>query len=273
MIYDTIMFFNEFDLLKLRISILDPYVDYFVISEAPYTHSGKEKPLFFQENKDKFKEFEHKIIHNVFTDNRPEWGQWEREADQRGASIGNIIKLLNDDDVVISSDCDEIPDLSKIDLDQVRDSSKLFISYQVLYYYYLNTVTVSKNTIIPWGASRLSNWKLLKRNSLNELRRPDSYFGIHHSSEIINVPFSGWHFSFLSNPENIKYKIKSFSHQEFNNQQMLDSIDDKVKNLKDPFGRDGAEIKVIEMTPETHPEYLLEHLNEYDKYIYKGVNA
>jgi beta-1,4-mannosyl-glycoprotein beta-1,4-N-acetylglucosaminyltransferase len=271
MIYDTIMFLNEFDLLKLRMHILDPYVDYFVITESLHTHSGKEKPLYFQENKDKFKEFESKIIHNIFTDDRPEWGQWEREAVQRGASIGNIIKFLNDDDVIISSDCDEIPDLTKIDLEQVRDSSKLFISYQPLYYYYLNTITASNNTVTPWGASRLSNWRLLKRNSIDDLRRPDSYFCTHYPSEIVRLLFSGWHFSFLNNVENIKYKIQSFSHQEFNNPEILDDMADKVKNLKDPFGRAGAEIRVINMTPETHPKYLLEHLNEYDKYIYKGV--
>jgi beta-1,4-mannosyl-glycoprotein beta-1,4-N-acetylglucosaminyltransferase len=271
MIYDTIMFFNEFDLLLLRMHILDPYVDYFVITESPHTHSGKEKPLFFQENRDKFKEFESKIIYNAFTDNRPEWEQWEREAVQRGASLGNITRFLNDEDVIISSDCDEIPDLSKIDLEQVRDSNKLFISYQPLYYYYLNTITVSNNIVTPWGASRLSNWRLLKRNSINELRMPNSYFCQHYPSEIVRVLFSGWHFSFLSNVDNIKYKIRSYSHQEFNNQQMLDSIDDKVKNLKDPFGREGAEIKMIEMTPESHPKYLLEHLDEYDRYIYKGA--
>jgi beta-1,4-mannosyl-glycoprotein beta-1,4-N-acetylglucosaminyltransferase len=62
------MFFNELDLLELRLNILDPYVDYFVISEATITFSGKAKPLYYLENKIRFKKFEDKIIHNIVND-------------------------------------------------------------------------------------------------------------------------------------------------------------------------------------------------------------
>ena len=62
-IYDCFCFFNEFDILDLRLNILDPYVDYFVICESSVTHTGAEKPFYFEENRDKFEKFLDKIIH------------------------------------------------------------------------------------------------------------------------------------------------------------------------------------------------------------------
>ena len=65
MVYDCFQFFNELDILKLRLHIMDSFVDKFVISEATETFSGLKKPLYYEENKEMFKEFEHKIIHVV----------------------------------------------------------------------------------------------------------------------------------------------------------------------------------------------------------------
>ena len=62
-IYDSFLFFNELDLLDIRLTILDPYVDYFVISECDYTFSGNKKPFYFDDNKNLFSKFLHKIIH------------------------------------------------------------------------------------------------------------------------------------------------------------------------------------------------------------------
>ena len=62
MVYDCFMFFNELDLLEIRLNILDPYVDYFVISECDTTFSGNPKKLYYEENKDRFKKFHHKFL-------------------------------------------------------------------------------------------------------------------------------------------------------------------------------------------------------------------
>jgi len=64
-VFDSFIFFNELDLLELRLNILNDVVDYFVLTESPWTVSGNEKPLYYQENKDRFKKFNHKIIHNI----------------------------------------------------------------------------------------------------------------------------------------------------------------------------------------------------------------
>ena len=64
-IVDVFPFFNELDLLDIRLNVLDPYVDCFIISEATKTFQGGDKPLWYDENKDRFKKFHHKIIHNI----------------------------------------------------------------------------------------------------------------------------------------------------------------------------------------------------------------
>lgn len=140
-IYDCCMVFNEMDLLELRLEYLDDYVDYFVISESYQTQAGNWKPLYYDTNKDRFKKWHHKIIHNIVED-VPNPFNFENVADvykkkvldimskythyphnvwrysnesyQREMSISPIIETLNDDDVLIVSDLDEIPNLDEL---------------------------------------------------------------------------------------------------------------------------------------------------------------
>ena len=51
MVYDCFLFFNELDLLEVRMHELNNSVDFFVLQESTKTHSGKPKSLYFQENK------------------------------------------------------------------------------------------------------------------------------------------------------------------------------------------------------------------------------
>ena len=67
-IIDCFTFYNELDMLTYRLNILNDIVDYFVLVEATHTHVGKEKPLFYKENKHLFEKFNHKIIHIVVDD-------------------------------------------------------------------------------------------------------------------------------------------------------------------------------------------------------------
>lgn len=73
MVYDCFQFFNELDILKIRLNVMNDVVDKFVISEATETFSGLKKPLYYEENKEMFKEFEDKIIH-VVVDDTPQGG-------------------------------------------------------------------------------------------------------------------------------------------------------------------------------------------------------
>ena len=130
-IYDVIPFFNETSLLTLRMEILNPYVDHFVISESPWTFSGREKPLYFEQFRDQYKKFEGKIIYQVNKDNDPNWNQWQRSFYQKGNILSDIASSLKEDDIIISSDADEIPDLNKIDFQRILDTNHLFLCGQL----------------------------------------------------------------------------------------------------------------------------------------------
>ena len=64
-VIDSIIFFNELELLEMRLNILNDVVDTFVITESPFTVSGNEKPLYYLENKDRFGKFNDKIVHHI----------------------------------------------------------------------------------------------------------------------------------------------------------------------------------------------------------------
>ena len=85
MVYDCFQFFNELDILKLRMHVLNDVVDKFVISEATVTFSGEKKPLYFQENREMFQEFEDKIIHKVVDDTPMDTSAFMRDSHQKCA--------------------------------------------------------------------------------------------------------------------------------------------------------------------------------------------
>ena len=115
---DTFIFYNELDLLLYRLSTLYDVIDHFVIVESTLTFTGKQKPLYYQENISKFERFSDKIIYILVDDlieekniNIKNKDQWRNEYHQRN-SIDKGISLLNlnNDDLIIISDVDEIPD-------------------------------------------------------------------------------------------------------------------------------------------------------------------
>ena len=108
MVYDSFQFFNELDILYLRMNILKDVVDKFVISESTVTFSGDKKPLFYEENKEMFREFEHKIIHNVVDDTPMDCDAFTRDHHQKCAVARGLAGCMPED-IVIFSDVDEIP--------------------------------------------------------------------------------------------------------------------------------------------------------------------
>ena len=271
-IYDVIPFFDEVPLLELRFELLNPYVDYFVVSESPWTFSGREKPLYFKQFRDRYKKFESKICYHVFEDNDPNWNQWQRSFAHKGSALENVISSLEEDDIIISSDADEIPDLNKIDFQRILDTNHLFLCEQMFFYYYFNTMMIMKGIPEIWRGTRILPWRLLRRTSLTEIRGLDNSFLIHCTSEVECVPRAGWHWSYLGGEQAIKYKLFALEHQELFIPEILDNIRKNLDELKDPFFREGYTLKPIEMSLETYPKYLIEHLDEYDAFIYKGVS-
>jgi beta-1,4-mannosyl-glycoprotein beta-1,4-N-acetylglucosaminyltransferase len=283
-IYDCFNFFNELDLLELRMEILKDHVDKFVIVESTVTFSGKIKKLFYDENKDRFKKFHDKIIH-IIVDDTPEdffnlpfletpknkkeeiknkiltflnssegWGrhekQWGREIYQRESIFYGLMDQ-NEDDIILISDLDEIP--NPTELDKIKNSigNDVFDFKQNTYYYYFNLLK-ERN----WSGPKCLLWKNLKDTSMNLVRQNK------HTTKVISN--GGWHFSFMGGSESIKTKIDAYSHQEYNNQTILSNVENNIESENDPFFR-GKLFKVL--IDETYPSEITENMNKYEKFI------
>ena len=243
-IYDCFQYFNEDHVLDLRFNVLNEKVDCFVISESTKTHQGKEKKLNFNINN--FSKFKHKIKYIVADYQKKinfknhAGGESLVEQHQRN-SLSAGLSGADDNDLIILSDSDEIPDLTK--LNQVKKKTKFTAFSQMMFMYKLNLQNVDESN---WIGSKMC----LKKNfpAPQELRnmkfkkypfwRLDK-FGI----QIIE---GGWHFSFLQKPSDIAKKIKSFSHGEFNKNEITDEIKikEKILNNEDIFGR-GFKLKKL----------------------------
>lgn len=273
MVYDCFQFFNELDLLKLRLNVMDSVVDKFVISEATETFSGKKKPLYYQENKEMFREFEHKIIHLIVKDT-PKGHTHDRDTFQKNA-VGRGLVHCKEEDVIIFSDLDELPNPIKIkEILLNMEVDKIYHFAQRMFYCYLNMEEVSGKLLSyagdfegvsrpKWIGSKMCQYGLLQELGIpiGELRYPAR-------KEIgIRVDNGGWHFGYMggnregSVQERIIEKVKSAAHQEFNNVDTLAEVGDNIKDGKDIFGRQAEFVKVP--IDHTYPEYLLQHKEEY----------
>jgi len=137
-IFDCFKFFNELELLELRLMELNDVVDYFVLVEANKTHTGKEKPYIFEENKEMFKDYLNKIIH-VKVDDLPPYSQndiWTAENYQRNCIMRGLVDYAENGDKIIVSDIDEIPNPETIK-ENLTDNRWVTFK-QKLYYYYVN---------------------------------------------------------------------------------------------------------------------------------------
>jgi beta-1,4-mannosyl-glycoprotein beta-1,4-N-acetylglucosaminyltransferase len=252
MIYDCFIFFNELDLLEIRLNILNDVVDKFVIVEATKTFSNLGKPLYFKDNKERFKKFESKIIHIIVDDYPPFESAWDYEWHQRNCVTRGLTDCKNDD-VILISDLDEIPNPEKII--KYKDFTGIKVFKQNMFYYYLNNLSLK--TPYWTGTKMLSYQEFLKNESNSQKVR-------HLRGRLINA--GGWHFSYLGGAEKIAEKIKSFSHQEYNSSEYTDliKIKERVEKGEDLFSKKNKKIYACIEIDESFPKYIAD--SAYTKY-------
>jgi beta-1,4-mannosyl-glycoprotein beta-1,4-N-acetylglucosaminyltransferase len=267
-VYDCFIFFNESRLLELRMEILDPYVDYFVLSESPWTHAGNPKKLYFEENKHLFKKFEHKIIHQVNYENDPNWITWQRDPAQKNA-LKKMLLNCADDDIIMDSDCDEIPNMELLNLKEKFQQGHTILCYQDLYYYYVNTIAEEGGKRNTWVGTRITNWGNLKNYTMEQFRNDTMQYYKDHGDLVDRVYNCGWHWSYLGGLEAVLTKINQCAHQEFNNDFIKNNVASRFNNLQDPFFRPNYRYIPIPITKETHPAYLVDNQDKYSEFIYK----
>ena len=256
MIYDCFIFNNEIDLLELRLSILDDVVDKFVIIEGDKTFSGNSKESNFIAHWDRFKKWEDKIIYKFFE--MPDFDvSWDREIYSRNYYLS--LPDFNDEDIIISSDLDEIPNPEAIRcVNDWIDDENHFTFQMNFYMYYLNNFMTSN-----WFGTRVATYKYLKDKTIDDIREATE------DESRISGPIidnGGWHFSYFGGKEMIKKKIESFSHTEHNNEQTKSNIEGNLKSNSDLFNRN-VSFKVIEMTEDEYPEYILNNKEKYADWI------
>jgi len=255
-IIDCFTFFNELELLDIRLNYLDPIVDVFLCCEATVTHSGQPKPLFYDENKHLFKEFKSKIVH-VIVNNMPEVinnDRWKLENFQRNAILAGLETLeLEKDDYLLIGDVDEIPNLDLIHLKQFG------VYDQKCYMYYLNVKSDEH-----WNGTIGLEYGRLKNHFGSPQKVRDQR---NHLEPIRN---GGWHFGWFGNYDKIMAKIKAFAHTEIDVQQYTDPLRETIKNIKPLWCPDGGPMEVVKI--EDIPiDYIIDNQEKFKELIYGNI--
>ena len=250
MLIDCFIFYNELDLLNYRLNILYDQVDYFVIVESTKTHQGYDKKLYYNENKELFKNFEDKIIHVIVDDlkssplNYDEI--WKNEYLQRNCIDKGIQRLnLKDDDLIMIADLDEIPNPLKIKDFKING----LLEYD-LYYYNLHTKNRNK-----WCKASFVDY-LTYKTKFN--CQPQSIRNCRNFEN--KTENAGWHLSYFGDENFIQNKLKNFAHQEFNNENYtnLEYIKNKIKESKDLYNRSNEHWEIVEINNNTNLPYKYE---------------
>ena len=251
---------------EIRFNILDQFVDKFVIVESTVNHQGKTKKLHFDLNK--FKKFKNKINY-IVVDDTPEnikkphkFGESLVEQHQRNSIMRGLSKA-HDNDLVILSDVDEIPNLKKLN---EFDKTKYAVFSQKMFMYKLNLLNLKEDN---WHGSRICLKKKLKSPQwLRNLKfKKYPFWRIDKIKNIQIINEGGWHFAYLQSPENISKKIKSFAHGEFNKDEFIniENIENRIKNNEDVFDR-GFDLKKIKID-EAFPDYIINNKKNLMKWI------
>ena len=282
MIYDAFPFFNELELLELRLHELNEVVDRFVLAEATRTFTNQPKPSYFLQNRSAFAAFEHKLIHVLIEDMPGGNNPWVREDFQRNA-LSRGLTGCKPDDVVMVSDVDEIPSAASVRqaiaslpyqdapgtrllhwaLKQ-RPATMLLRKWfkknhpfvrvmdQRMHMYHLNCAA---RPPARWTGTRMTYYRDL--STPNDLRRWKGR----------RIPNAGWHFSYMGGVDRVQTKLAAFSHQEFNvpevaSREALAQTLDRGHNFIVP-----AERQYPMELDDSFPAYLLRNRKRFEHWL------
>ncbi len=264
-IIDVFSFCGEIDILKLRLSILDRYVDEFIICEGDETTAGNPKPRYFEQHKQEFKMWLPRIKYHIFSSysdpimqafsqaylpipKEQHW--WHREFIQK-ESMRYALTHLQDEDLVFIGDVDEIWDPQVEYLDERAELQ------QTVYSYYLDNKSSEH-----WTGTSVMRYKHIRNETLDNLRAYDERRKYMHAPVIK----SGWHFTNQGGAKFVKQKIQSYAHQEFNTPEYLALVEQRIANNQDYLGRDFK----LGIDTKDWPQYLKDHRPEW-AHLCKGT--
>ena len=291
-IFDCFMYFDEDLVLDLRLNYLDKFVDKFIIVECGYNHKGeKRKPQF---NLDKFSKFKNKIKYILINEDSPDLEKIDtNDTNADGKYIMNAVKRENfqrdsiikgldgasDNDWILISDLDEIPNLEKNNLSEINDHFVFFKQHMI--YYKFNLMLEN----YPWIGSRACKKKNLKSPQwLRNIKdrsypwwRLDVYFLENKYTKVKIIENGGWHFSYIKSPEDIEKKLKSYlHHREYDlNPVSIEKIKKMINEKKTIYNLKvdmrtnkfdgGNELKKIDLN--LLPSYISNNKNKFSDWI------
>ena len=290
-VYCVSQFFNELDLLEIKLHTLDPYVDCFIISESTKTHSGLNKPLYYKENKNRYLRFHHKIVHEII-DNTPD--SFEEIKERRASSTHYLDSIFldkiihadwfsknvasyirdtyekehlffslfgcgcNNDDIVLFGDLDEIPSpQALIWLLENFEPDNIYHFKQKMFYYYLNLEKRNEK----WQGTLATSFKNIVDSSFCKMRtHKEGFF----------VEDGGWHFTYMGGPQKVLQKVQSWGEQSLNVPMVINNIEDNVIHSlskgHDLFYRK-ADFVVRDIDDGTFPEYIVQNKKKFKHMI------
>jgi beta-1,4-mannosyl-glycoprotein beta-1,4-N-acetylglucosaminyltransferase len=279
MIYDCFPFFNELDLLEIRLHELSNVVDRFVLVESTRTFQNSPKPLHYNLNKERFKEFEHKISH-VIVDKAPGFfykfrkpRPWDFSNFQKN-KVSEALGSCQPEDIILISDLDEIPSAKRIA--EVKDKQGVFVFQQLFCNYYLNFAAVEapeachlakQNNYVYWKGTVMVRYKNFENFKVTRLMRDKT------DGSVQQVIDGGWHFSLLGGYEQIIQKLKAWEHSKEKSYSFDELIADPSKLDKiidsgsDLFGGKYRFDKVSGL--QYLPDYVNDNLSKFEEYIRK----
>ena len=288
------MYFDEEVVLDVRLNTLDKYVDYFVIVESSFTHKGDNKNLMFNHNK--FEKFKNKIIYLVY-DKQPKGIEVVNENDSEDEKsrkyilnaalrengqrnfIQNGLNKAENNDIILISDVDEIPNLSEVNFNNI--SEKIIMFHQDMFYYKFDL----KIPNLLWTGTRGCRKKyLLSPQWLRNVKdrkyfpfRIDILFSEKKYSSIKFISNGGWHFSNIKTAEEIEHKLKSYlHHREFDEQSLsVEEIQNIIENKKAIYdlkvdkrvNKIGDGSKLVKIKFEKLPIYIQQNKHNYMKWL------
>lgn len=282
-IYDCFTFFNEFDLLEMRMQELYDHVDYFVIAESNVTHSGNPKPYHFLDNIDRYKPYADKIRHVAVTDMpgvTEEWGQnpttgmyeirknfWHNERHQRNCLVRGLHDAT-DEDVLMVSDVDEL----------IRGHCPDFIRYDYLhnlwgfrmpmFNYRFNYMWVKPLIFQVQGQA----YTVARAKTFPNLSYIREVYGrvwidrnkMYDDGTEMSFPHAGWHFSSLGDNEFVSNKLRNVADYFFEEADVFDANQYIEQNTSQVVKGSKFEPVILD---EYFPKSLLDNKDRFAKLI------
>jgi beta-1,4-mannosyl-glycoprotein beta-1,4-N-acetylglucosaminyltransferase len=284
---DVIPFFDEIDLLEIRLEVLDKYVDLFIISEFSTSFSGDSKDYNFAANRERFSKFNHKIVY-VQKQQIPELDAFQNDHVQKNSISEEIRKYVSENDLVLFGDLDEIPNPETLlkAHGYILEGFPIVHFAQTPYYGYLNMEDKSGRLLSYAGeypGIRRKKWlgtiatkkEFILSHTMTQLRDP--------SQKKIGkrIKRGGWHFSYCGGAnsdfeQRVTFKIMNNAHQEFNNFEVISRIGERLINREDFLGRRyknkiglwrNPKMKPVKFS-KSFPSYLRKSSSKYPHLVY-----